>query len=150
MDYPSNMMNLLAIATVFRRMPWGLRLTTFLCGMLIVFVPVALIPGGQYHIDDTTVDFTEFWRRGGGPAFISMGLLGALLAYGFLGARRWVRPLLVFILFLLSAMEALWAPTTADQLHLLVSTFLVTGLAYLYFFHHRPVIEFFTHPNNQT
>jgi peptidoglycan/LPS O-acetylase OafA/YrhL len=81
-------------------MPPGLRVATFLCSVFGILAPVSLLPFGTHRIDGVTVGFAEFWQRGGGPVFFALGIGCALLAYGFLRARRWSRPL--FVLAVLS------------------------------------------------
>ena len=80
-----------AIRKAFARMPLGLRLITAACLLMSCFLPVALIPMDGFFIGDKPVSFTEFWRRGGGLVFCSVGVVFALLAYGFISARRWAR-----------------------------------------------------------
>jgi hypothetical protein len=79
-----------------RSMPMGLRLLTFACFGFALFLPLSLLPFG-HRLHGQEVSFTEFWRRGGGPAFFIAGVLFPLTGYGFLSARGWSRYLFVGI-----------------------------------------------------
>ena len=54
-----------------------------------LFLVAAFIPSGDYCINGEPVSFTEFWRRGGGPLFVAVGILLPIIGYGLLRRRRW-------------------------------------------------------------
>jgi hypothetical protein len=74
-----------------QKMPIGLRVATTMSLLSIMFLPIAFLPFGEHQIDGIHVSFAEFWQRGGGPVFAGIGLIGVLLSYGFIRARRWIR-----------------------------------------------------------
>jgi len=84
-----------AIKTALLKMPTGLRLATGLSLIFTLFIPGAVMPFGQQSIDGVDVSLAEFWRRGGGPMFLCIGGISTLFAYGFIQARRWIRPVVV-------------------------------------------------------
>lgn len=88
-----------------RDMPIGLRLLTFACFGFALFLPLSLLPFG-HRINGEEVSFTEFWRRGGGPAFFIAGILFPITGYGFLRARSWSRYLFVGISIALAILSA--------------------------------------------
>ena len=124
-----------------QRMPKGLRLATSLCLIFAFFLPLAFLPFGEHSVDGVRVSFAQFWRRGGGPAFVGVGVISVLFAYGFLRARRWIRPLVVIFGWGL----VVWIIIGEQRLSFDVAmAFLMFGCLptwYLYFRH--PVREYF-------
>lgn len=131
-----------AIKAAVQRMPAGLRAATFLCALFSVFAPVSLLPFGTYAIDGVPVSHAEFWQRGGGPICFGFGVGSALLAYGFLRARRWSRPLFVIAILSLT-LPAVWFEPAAWGEAIAVSAVL-SALAFWYIFHRRTVREYFS------
>lgn len=78
-----------------KQMPYGLRSVTRVCLLFTVFLPLSLLPFGDHFIGGHRVSFGEFWIRGGGVFFFSLGVFFALIAYGFLHATRWSRLLCI-------------------------------------------------------
>jgi hypothetical protein len=85
------------IRGALREMPWGIRFLALLCCWMSLSILVAIIPLPRdcYQINDEHISFLEFWRRGFGPLTLGIGCLAALVAYGFIRARRWSRILFV-------------------------------------------------------
>lgn len=131
-----------AIRAPIQKMPAGLRVVTFLCALFSILAPLSLLPSGEHRIDGVPVGFGEFWRRGGGPVVFSLGVAFALLAYGFLRARRWSRPLFVLVVLALTLPALLFEP--AAQREAFIVSVVLSGLAFWYVFHRRTVREYFT------
>ncbi|MEQ1802450.1 MAG: hypothetical protein ABL989_11040 [Gammaproteobacteria bacterium] len=130
-----------AMKAAIAGMPTGLALITLGCLAFSVFAPVSLLPVGTYRIDGVPVSFADFWRRGGGPLEFSLGVVCGSLAYGFIRARRWSRPLFVLAMALLALPGALSGPAQTEAL---VTGICLSGLAYWYVFHRRTVRQYFS------
>lgn len=124
-----------------QNMPKGLRVVTGMCMIFTLFFPMAFVPFGTCMIDGAPVSFSEFWRRGGGPLFMVTGIVCALLAYGFIYARRWVRPLALAFGWSLVVISILHDPTFSTDLLIVVLLFGCLPAWYLYF--RRPVRDYF-------
>jgi len=131
-----------AIKSAVQRMPLGLRIATLWCAMFSTFLAAALLPGAMYFIDDVPVGLTEFWRRGGGPVFFSVGAVHALLVYGLLGARRWSRPLFVLVILVLTSAAVYLEPAARGEGVAL--SIVLTGLSFWYMFYRRTVRAYFS------
>lgn len=83
------------IKSALQKMPYGLRVATALSLIFTLFLPAAFIPFGRHSVNGVDVSFAEFWRRGGGIVFVCIGVISILFAYGFIRARRWIRPVVV-------------------------------------------------------
>lgn len=130
------------IRSSLRRMPYGLRNITCLCLVFTLFLPAAFLPFGEHSIDGVQVSFTEFWERGGGPLVAGIGVTCGVLAYGFIRARRWVRPLAVLPGFLLAVIVLLFErPFNAE----VIAAVLFFGcLPMWYLYRRRPVRDYFS------
>jgi hypothetical protein len=130
-----------ALATAchsFKRMPFVLKHITGMCCVFTLFLPAALIPGGNYRIDEEPVTFAEFWQRGGGLVFMMLGVLFGVIACGVLQARQWVRRLLpAFPIPLATA--ALWDRDWAGVIAMLV----FAGAGYYTMWRHPAAVAYF-------
>jgi hypothetical protein len=76
-------------------MPIGLRFIMSGCFIGVLFAFVAFLPFLEWRIDDVPISFSEFWRRGGGPLCLLVGILLPVIGYGLATARNWSRYLLM-------------------------------------------------------
>jgi hypothetical protein len=136
-----------AIISAFRRMPDGVRFVTALSMMFTLLLPATILPGGEYFVDGDRVDFAEFWRSGGGFLFAFIGVVGFVLAYGLVRARRWALHLVVGLSWSLVVVTIVdWRGFSAEA----IAAFLMFGcLPTWYFYFRRPVRKYFgfTHEN---
>jgi len=121
-------------------MPYGLRMITIGCFIGALFLPIAFIPGGGYSINGESVSFTEFWRRGGGPLFVAIGILLPVIGYGILKRRRWSRYWFAGFLIITAAYSLTFCPQWNDVLGLLYAGFLIW-----YLFWRHTVCAYFEH-----
>jgi hypothetical protein len=124
-----------ATKSALRRMPAGLRNITCLCLVFTLFLPAAFLPFGERSIDGVHVSFTAFWDLGGGPLCAGIGIVSAVLAYGFIRARRWVRPIVVGPGCVLAILILLKERRVTFDLTLVVLTLGVVPIWYFYFRH---------------
>ena len=89
-------------------MPYGLRVVSKVLLTFAFVIPaitlILLFAHGQnshFVIDGKQVTYEEFLHRGGFFQFFLIGIYSAILAYGFLSAARWSRPL-CFLPFVVS------------------------------------------------
>ena len=122
-------------------MPRGLRLATGLCLIFTLFIPSAFLPFGEHWVNGVHVSFSEFWRQGGGPAFVGVGVISMLFAYGFIRARRWIRPVAVIFGWGL----VIWIITSDRRLSFDVAIpfFMFGCLPTWYLYYRRSVREYF-------
>lgn len=131
-----------ALATAyhsFKRMPFVLKHITGMCCAFTLFLPMAFIPGGNYRINEEPVTLAEFWQRGGGPAFVMVGLSSGAIAYGVLRARQWIRRVLPALPIPLAA-AALWDRDWEGVIAMLV----FAGAGYYAMWRHPAAVAYFT------
>ena len=78
-------------------MPEGIRYFSLASLLLMLCLPAAILPFGEFFVQGDRVSFAEFWHSGGGIIFLMVGVVGAVLFYGFVMARPWVRHLAVVL-----------------------------------------------------
>jgi len=129
------------IFAAFRKMPQGLRFASLVSLLLAFCLPAAVLPIGEFFVQGDRVSFAEFWHRGGGIIFLLVGLVSAMLFYGFVMARRWARHLAVaFGWFAVAATFIGWQGFTLD----VVFAFLIFGgLPTWYLYCRQPVRDYF-------
>ena len=123
-------------------MPLGLRFTTLFCAIFSIFAPISLLPFGEHRINDVSVDFVEFWRQGGGPAFLLFGGICVSITYGFLQARPWSR-----LLFFLAMLVLTCCAVITPQFESIVIAIVLNGWAFWYFFRCQTVTAYFFEAN---
>ncbi|HTJ00219.1 MAG TPA: hypothetical protein VL527_15155 [Dongiaceae bacterium] len=130
-----------AIKAAFRRMPQGVCYVTWGAMMLALFLPLAFLPGGETFVNGNRVSYAEFWRSGGGFLLAGIGVIGLILAYGLIRARRWARHLTVILCwFLVGSTIPDWRSFSPD----VVGGFFIFGcLPTWYFYFRRSVREYF-------
>ena len=74
-----------------KRMPFILKWLTALCFAGVLFPVIAAIPGGTCTINGHEVSHTEFWRLGGGPLFVLVGIVFPIVGYAFAKCKSWGR-----------------------------------------------------------
>lgn len=112
-------------------MPYGLRVVSrVLLGFALVIPPTAvitLLTHGQFShfvINDKQVSYDEFLRRGGFLVVFFIWIFSAVLAFGFLRAASWSRPL-CFFPFVVMFVMVIWRRQTT--LSAALYDFLVLG-----------------------
>ena len=140
---PVLLLVVIAAAILFMRrvrqhMPVGLRMIMWGCFIGILFIPLALVPGGGHSINGELVSFTEFWRRGGGPVFVAVGVLLPVIGYGIATRKGWSRYLFIGFLVVTSLLSFAFHPNAED-----VISFLFIGLMTWYLFWRRSVSDYF-------
>lgn len=103
-----------------KRMPFVLRIVTQMLLILILFLPASLMPFGEHSIDGQLVTFVEFWKQGGGPVFALLGIVASTLAYGFIRARFWSRPVSI-LCFLGFASITIWEDPRMNAENLIIA-----------------------------
>jgi len=96
----------------------------------------------MHSVNGVQVSFAEFWRQGGGPVFVGIGLVSILIAYGFIRKQRWARPIAVAIGWAMMALNIIGiienCTLTPNAVVQLALSFLFGGclpIWYLYFRH---------------
>ena len=72
-------------------MPLILKWLTVLCFAGVLFPVIAAIPGGNFTINGQEVSHAEFWRFGGGPLFVLVGIVFPITGYAFAKRKAWGR-----------------------------------------------------------
>jgi hypothetical protein len=80
-----------------KSMPVVLKGLTGFCFASILFPIIALLPG-HFTISGQEVSHAEFWRLGGGPTFVLIGILFPVCGYGFVSRKFWAPRLFMGIL----------------------------------------------------
>src|SRR3954452_11137130 len=119
-------------------MPYGLRMIAVGCFVGALFLVLAVVPGGGHWINGEAVSFTEFWRRGGGPLFLVVGILLPVIGYGIVTRQRWSRSWFAGFLIITALFSVTFHPEWADLVGLLFTAFLVW-----YLFRRRTVRAYF-------
>ena len=127
-----------------KQMPLGLRMLTLMALLFTLIAPAAFLPGGK--INDIRVSYSEWWRSGGGPVFLAVGITFAFVAYGFLRATRWSRPLCLLAVASPSIVALFQFPDVSDSIFLLV----IVSLIALYLFRRRTVRFYYERFSQQT
>ncbi|MCX6924446.1 MAG: hypothetical protein NT154_14710 [Verrucomicrobia bacterium] len=127
--------------TAMRRMPKGLRTATGLSLLMTLFLPAAFLPVGEHFVNGDRVSFTEFWHRGGGIAFATIGLLSLVLSYGFIMARGWARPLALVTGW--AVVFTTWVGWQGFTLEVALGLLFFGCLPTWYFYFRQPVREYF-------
>ena len=120
-----------------KRMPFGLRVLTLHAMEFTLFVPFAFLPGGE--INGFKVAYRDWWLRGGGPLFIAVGVAFGVIAYGFLRATRWSRPLYLIAL----ASPLFVAPFLAVRVDDYIIAVCPVAVLGLYLFRRRTVCTYY-------
>jgi hypothetical protein len=124
-------------------MPWGLRLVTLCCLCWSLAIPFILVPlpiGYSYNGEE--VSWFEFWRRGAGLIVFTIGCFAAVIAYGFIHARRWSRLLFVFSVTVFLVCNIL--ASGSGRVATIVLSVFVIALVVWYFFYRKPVRVYFS------
>jgi hypothetical protein len=129
------------IIAALRRMPPGLRLVSLTFLLLTLCLPAAILPVGECFVQGNLADFREFWHRGGGIIFLTVGLLSAALFYGFVAARHWARHLAAIFGWAVAAADFIyWRGFTSD---VVFGALLFGILPSWYLYCRQPVREYF-------
>jgi surface polysaccharide O-acyltransferase-like enzyme len=144
-----------------QQMPRGLSVLTNVLLLFAVLFPVItllILVGAHNHdarfiIDGRQATYDEFWRRNGYlsylPFFI-IGIYSGILAYGFLHASRWSRPLLVLPFIVSFVLDVIYHHATLAFYRYLSPLLFITLLVWYLFFRqtvgdyyaktHKPVV----------
>jgi hypothetical protein len=121
-----------------RDVPIGLRMIMRGCFIGVLFIPLALIPAGGHWINGEAVSFTEFWRRGGGPMFIVVGILLPLIGCGIAARKDWSRYAFIGFLLLTLGFSTIAQPHWDELISVLFIAFIIW-----YLFWRHTVREYF-------
>jgi len=127
-------------------MPWLLKWLTVLCFASVLAPVIAAIPGGIFTINGQEVSHAEFWRLGGGPLFVLVGIIFPVTGYAFAKRKRWGRYLFSGF-FLLGMIAMLIAGQFVPVYRVRPVEFMqypvFTSLLVWYLFFKRSVTEYF-------
>jgi len=96
------------VSSRLQQMPYGLRIVSrvllIFAFVFPIFTLLLVLPHGRdvhYSINGTPVTYDEFLRRGHFVPFFLIGIYSGILAYGFIRASRWSRPICFLPFFML-------------------------------------------------
>ena len=135
-------MNIATLRSNYKTMPWLLKCFTgaFLC--FIVFLPVSLMPFLNFSINGESVTYAEFWSRGGGLVFCSIGIFCPMLGIGFLSKNKYARMTPALLVTIPSTVIVL---TFAKDifLELVFELVAISAFTVWYFYYKKSVIAYF-------
>jgi predicted membrane-bound spermidine synthase len=136
-----------------QQMPHGLSVLTnvFLLFAFLspAFTLVCLLAYvlGNHSISGVQVSYSEFWRRMHLLTFFGLGIYSAVLAFGFLHATRWSRPLLL-LPFVCSPILGVIHRSSTFTLYNYVSALFTIILFAWYLFFRQTVRDYYAKTQN--
>src|SRR5450432_3693227 len=124
------------VSSRLQQMPYGLRVVSrvlltfaFVFPIFTLLLVLPLGRGVHYSINGTPVTYDEFLRRSHFLSFFLVGICSGILAYGFIRASRWSRPV-CFLPFVVSFITAFiyHKPSLAAALYDCLSLVLTVAL----------------------
>jgi len=119
-----------------------------MCFAGALFPIIAAIPGNGFRINGQAVSHANFWRLGGGPLFVIVGIVFPIAGSAFVKRKSWGRYLLAgfFIVSIIARLIAgEFVPIYKNSLIDFIESLVFISLLVWYLFFKTSVKEYFDH-----